>query len=218
MRHAVVLRPAPGADRTITALTAAGLAGIGLPLFAVRPVAWTMPAGDFDAVVLTSANAVRHAGTGIAALGLPVMAVGPATATAAQAAGLTLAATGEADVATLLATHAARYPRLLHLAGRDRVDDPRLAATVTVYAVDPLPIDPAALAVLAGSVALVHSPRAAIRLGRVMAAQGIDRGATRLAALSAAVAAAAGDGWDAVAVADRPIDAAIVIAARRLAD
>ena len=214
----MVLRPAPGADRTIAALAAAGLAATALPLFAVRPVAWTMPPGDFDAVVLTSANAVRHAGPALAALGLPVLAVGPATAAAAQAAGLTLAAVGEADVAALLEAQAPHNPRMLHLAGQDRVDDPRLAATITVYAVDPLPIERGAAAVLAGSVALVHSPRAAIRLGAVMAAHGVDRGATRLAALSAAVAAAAGEGWDAVAVADRPVDAAIVAVAGRLAD
>ena len=214
----MVLRPAPGADRTIAALTAMGLPAIRLPLFAVRSVAWTMPAGDFDAVVLTSANAVRHAGPALAALGLPVLAVGPATAAAARAAGMTLAATGEADVAALLEAQAPHYPRLLHLAGQDRVDDPRLSATVTVYAVDPLPVERGAAGALSGSVALVHSPRAAIRLCAVMAAHGLDRGSTRLAALSAAVAAAAGGGWDAVAVADRPIDAAIVAVARRLAD
>ena len=216
----MVLRPAPGADRTIAGLTAAGLAATALPLFAVRPVAWAVPPGDFDAVVLTSANAVRHAGAGIAALGLPVLAVGPATAAAALGAGLTLAGTGEADVAALLATQVARYPRLLHLAGRERIDHPRLATTVTVYAVDPLPIEPGAAAVLAGSVALVHSPRAAIRLGAVMAAHGArSRRMTRLAALSAAVAAAAGGGlgrgrWSRIGRST----AAIVAVAGRLAD
>ena len=213
----MVLRPQPAADRTIAALAAGGMVATGLPLFAVRPVAWTMPAGAFDAVVLTSATTVHQAGPALAALGLPVLAVGRATAAAALAAGLAVAATGDADVAALLATHAVRYPRLLHLAGRDRIDDPRLTA-VTVYAADPLPMAAAAMAVLGGSVALVHSPRAGRRLVDLMLMHGLDPARTRLAALSTAVAAAAGDGWDAVAVADRPTDAAIVAVARRLAD
>ncbi|WP_375395657.1 uroporphyrinogen-III synthase [uncultured Sphingomonas sp.] len=212
-----MLRPAPGADRTIAALAATGLVATALPLFAVRPVAWAVPAGGYDAVVLTSANAVRHAGPGLAALDLPVLAVGQATAAAAAEAGLAVAATGEGDVAALLDAYGQRYPRLLHLAGRDRSADPRLIA-VTVYVADPLGVTAAALAVLDGGVVLAHSPRAACRLRAVMAAHALGCADMRLAALSVAVATAAGTGWGAVAVADRPTDAAIVAAARRLAD
>lgn len=213
---AVVLRPEPGAARTVAALVAGGMPATALPLFAVRPIAWAIPDAPFDAVVLTSANAVRHAGPGLAASGLPVLAVGPATAAAARAAGLTVAATGEGDVAALLDGVGARWPRLLHLAGRQRIEDARMTA-VTVYAAEPLPVAAADLAVLDGAVVLAHSARAARRLVDLMTEHAIGRERTRLAVLSPAVAHAAGTGWAAVAVADRPTDAAIVAAAIRSA-
>ena len=213
----MVLRPVPGADRTIAALAAAGLTATALPLFAIRPTDWSPPPGAYDAVVLTSVQAVRHAGPQLAALGLPILAVGPATAAAATAAGLSVRATGEGGVAALLDVHARNYPRLLHAAGRERIDDPRLTP-ITVYAADALPVAAPMLVALGGAVVLVHSARAARRLDAVAAAYGIDRTRTRLATLGATVAAAAGAGWDMVAVADRPTDAAVIAVAVRLAD
>ena len=57
-----------------------------MPLFSVESLAWKVPdAASFDALLLTSANAVRQAGAGLTQLrGLPVHAVGAATATAAR--------------------------------------------------------------------------------------------------------------------------------------
>lgn len=212
-----MLRPAPGADRTIAALIEAGLAATSVPLFAIRPVAWLAPGRDYDAVVLTSVQAVLHAGPGLTALGLPVLAVGAATAAAARGAGLSVIATGDRGVAALLDAHRADHPRLLHLAGRDRIDDDRVTA-ITVYAADPLPVAAGTLSVLAGAVVLVHSARAARRLDVVTAAHGIDRAGTRLAVIGAAVAAVAGTGWAAIGIADDPADAAIISTALRLAD
>jgi uroporphyrinogen-III synthase len=67
-----------------------------------------------------------------------------------------------------------------------------------------------------GQVAMLHSPRAAQRFAAL--ATTIDRGAVRLAALSAAVADAAGSGWAERAIAAARDDAALVALARRLAD
>ena len=62
MKPLAVLRPEPGASATLGRAQAMGLAAFAMPLFAVEPVAWTAPAPhDFDALLLTSANAVRHA-------------------------------------------------------------------------------------------------------------------------------------------------------------
>lgn len=199
-RPIAVLRPEPGNGRTADRLVALGRAVIRRPLFAVAPVAWTPPdATGFDALLLTSANAVRQADIAATPLArLPVWAVGSATAAAARAAGLRVARTGAAGVAALTGDRG--DTRLLHLAGRERIAVPGVTA-ITVYASDPLPLSPGERASLSGSVALLHSARAA----RVLAAGGVDRGRIRLAALGPAILAAAGPGWDrsvAVAVPD----------------
>jgi len=73
-RPIAVLRPEPGNRVTAAAIEARGRIAIRLPLFEVRPLAWQVPDPDrFDALVLTSANAIRHGGPGLAALlGLPI--------------------------------------------------------------------------------------------------------------------------------------------------
>ena len=69
MTPVVVLRPEPGNTRTATALRALGMDVRQIPLFAVVPVDWTSPdPARFDALLLTSANAVRRAGIGVEAL------------------------------------------------------------------------------------------------------------------------------------------------------
>ena len=209
-----VLRPEPGNARTAARVEALGLVAVRLPLFAVAPLAWTPPdAARYDAILATSANAFRHGGSGLAALrALPVRAVGAATAAAARAAGFAVEATGEADAASLAAK--ARGLRLLHLAGREH----RAVAgadTIAVYAAGPLPIADAALSDLAGTIALLHSRRAARRLGALVA--GAARAAVAVAALSPAVATAAGEGWARVGVAPVPRDDTLVALAARLA-
>ena len=59
-----------------------GLAAEGWPLSAAEPAGWILPAaGTFDALLLGSANALRHAGPGLApCAGMPAYAVGAATA------------------------------------------------------------------------------------------------------------------------------------------
>ncbi|SFP86391.1 uroporphyrinogen-III synthase [Sphingomonas rubra] len=205
-RSVAILRPEPGNARTATRVEAAGLAAIRLPLFAVAPLAWTPPETTaYDALLATSANAFRHGGDGLAALRrLPVLAVGAATAAAACAAGFAVEATGDADAASLAARAGSR--RLLHLTGRDH--HPVGADVLAVYAAEPLPVAPAAVDALAGAVALLHSPRAARRLAALVAPS--RRTAIAIAALSPAVAEAAGGGWRRVAAAPHPRDEALV--------
>ena len=173
---------------------------IRLPLFEVRAVAWTPPdPAAYDALLLTSANAVRFGGAGLDAFKrLPVLAVGSNTASAARDAGFDVMAAGEADAAALAALAAARgVTRALHLGGRDRsigTGGP-IAEAITVYANDAVPIAAPQLAGLAGAVALLHSTRAAHRLAALVDAHGVARDAIRIATFSAAIAAAAGSGW-----------------------
>lgn len=205
-RAIAVLRPEPGNARTASRIVAGGARAIRLPLFAAAPLAWTPPdPAGFDALIATSANAFRHGGDGLATVrDLPVHAVGAATARAATAAGFTVATVGDGD-ATALAAMLPAGQHLLHLAGRERTAIPG-AVAIAVYAADPLPVAAEKLAALAGSVALLHSARAAARLAELVA----TRGGIDLVAISATVAAAAGAGWASVTVPARPDDALLV--------
>lgn len=210
-RTVVVLRPAPGDAATAGRLRAAGLSVRQLPFFAASPLSWAVPdPADFDALLLTSANAVRHGGDGLDALKrLPVVAVGEATATAARAAGFTVAVTGQDDAAAAVArAHASGFTRLLHLAGRDRAPTGEGVVALTVYASEPLPVADADIRALAGCVVLLHSVRAARMLAaRVFAA---ERAGIALVALSPTIAAAAGDGWESIDSAAEPSDDSLV--------
>lgn len=208
-RSLAVLRPEPGNAATVARIIAEGLEAIPLPLFVVGPVAWDAPdAASYDALLVTSANAIRHGGVELERLQtLPVFAVGRATAAAARAAGFVVRDVGSGGVAAIVGR--AQGARLLHLAGRDRVRSGTNA--VTVYASDAIVVDPAPLL---ESVALIHSARAAARLAEIAP----DRSRIALAAISLAAAAAAGSGWSALAVAHRPTDAALIAAARSLTD
>ena len=63
MSKVVILRPEPGASATLARAAAAGIAAVAIPLFAIAPVDWVAPdAKAYDALLLTSANAVRFAG------------------------------------------------------------------------------------------------------------------------------------------------------------
>ena len=222
-RPVAVLRPEPGNAATVARVTAAGLAGIALPLFAVRPLDWSAPdPADFDGVLFTSANAARHGGAGLDRLkGLPAFAVGENSAAAVRAAGFEVMASGVGDAAEILALAEARgYRRLLHLGGQQRsieVGGP-VREAIAVYASDAVPVTAAQLALLAGSAALLHSTRAALRLAALVDSAGMARDAIALVAISPAVAEAASTGWRALATAAAPRDEAMIAAAFALVD
>ncbi len=192
----------------------AGYDVIAMPLFAVAPVAWT-PASParIDALLVTSANAMRHGGAGLAALrDRPVVAVGEASGAAARAAGFAVALVGTGDAAAAVALARRRgFDRLLHLAGRDRMTI-RGVEAVTVYASDIIEVDAEATARFLDRTVLLHSPRAASRVAALAARDGRDRSRVGIAALSRAVAVAAGEGWRAIQVAATPTDAALIAA------
>ncbi|MFD1612833.1 uroporphyrinogen-III synthase [Sphingomonas tabacisoli] len=214
MRPVLVLRPQPGADATAARAKALGLGSIVAPLFRIMPRGWEMPAEPFDALLLTSANAARMLDDRLDRA-LPVYAVGEATADAARTAGFSRIAVGQKDVAAVVAQARAEGVRsLLHLAGEDRTPfNPAGLSIETrmVYAAEPCdPQSAFAEALERGAVALLHSARAARRFRELAGA------AHRIAAISPAVLEAAGEGWAASAVADRPADDALLAAAARL--
>lgn len=219
MRRVFVFRPEPGASDTLERGRALGLEMDAIPLFELEPVEWHLPDDEqFDGILLTSANAVNMAGDRIEHLrGLPVHAVGPSTAVAAEVAGFGLASVGRRGVDDLLG---AIEPgaRLLHLCGEDRRMPDRTEQPITpviVYRSRPV-ASPGGLERLDGQVALVHSPRAAARLAELVG--GKARAGIRIAAISEAAADAAGSGWDEVCVASEPADSALLALAARLCE
>lgn len=226
MTALLVLRPQPGAAATIARAAALGLEAIAAPLFTLAPLAWAPPdPAAHDALMLTSANAVRHGGPAIAAYrALPVYAVGAATGAAATTAGFGDVRIGDGDAAALLARMAAEgVRRPLHLAGREHRDIAHPALTITrsiVYAADPVGALPVAAreALDRGAVALLHSPRAAALFARLLGDAGLSRAHVAAAAISAATGRAAGEGWRALLVAERPDDDALLAIAASLCD
>ena len=218
IRPVWVLRPEPGNAATCERLSAMGRTAVSLPLFTVEPLAWEVPAAvDYDALLLTSANAVSHAGAGLSRLSaLPVYAVGEATAAAARAAGLSVSATGSGGVegiAPLLARDQRR--RILHLTGHD-FRALAIDAEVTVrhvYAAQTRAdsaILPALSAAPRPADVLLHSPRAAKRFAELVDKAGLARKDLCLYTLSHTIAAAAGPDWAAVTIAERMDEAALL--------
>jgi uroporphyrinogen-III synthase len=212
MRQLLLLRPEPGLSASADRARGLGLEVIACPLFRVEPVAWDVPdAADYDALLLTSANAVRHGGPGLDGLkSLPVHAVGEATAEAAQGAGFEAASAGTGNAAELVAD-LPRKLRLLHLSGEAHraIDDPRIDRRIVYRSAR---IDEVALPPLAGLVVAVHSSRA----GALLAELADNRGQTAIAAISEAAGVAAGSGWERVEIAERPHDSSLLALAAML--
>lgn len=222
-RPLALLRPEPGWSASAVAAQGAGLEVVGHPLFEAEPVAWTPPAGPFDALLVGSAAAFRHGGAPLAALsGLPVHAVGEATAAAARTAGFAVARTGEGGLQTLLDQTASESRQYLRLAGEERVTlQPHPGQTVTeqvVYRMASRPIEPHFAEVLAAAqpVVALHSAAAARHFAWAIDSAGLSRGALFLLALGPRIAKAAGLGWAALHIAERPSDAALLAKARAL--
>ena len=213
MRELLLLRPEPGLTQSANRAAGLGLEVIARPLFQVEPVNWQAPnPNNYAALLLTSANAVRHAGEELMKVsGLPVFAVGSATAAAALEAGLTLAGSGRGGVTGLL-EDIPHTLKLLHLAGehRQQIESRHSIDSLTVYR--SAEIGEPGLPPLQGLVAAIHSPRAATRLAELAAV----RSRTTIAAISLNAADACGRGWERVEVAAAPDDPSLLALAAML--
>ncbi len=219
----IILRPRDSADETAKRAHDLGLATVIDPLFVIEPIAWAAPpASAFDAVMLTSSNAVKHAGPELQKyVQLPVLAVGEATAAAARQAGFTVAVTGNRGAEELLQSlPSGQSPHILRLTGKDHVKLVRSSGEITlcrVYESRALPLGGKAQAALRqGHIVLLYSVRAAKILVSEMDRLNIDQSANAVAALSANIAQAAGNGWKKVDTALQPTDDALLSLAGRL--
>lgn len=220
MRRLVIVRPEPGANASVERAALMGIDAFAMPLFEVKPIAWAAPnPADFDALLLTSAYAVRQGGEGLLRLrGLPAYAVGEATAAAARDAGFEVAGCGTSGVERLLGSIPTEV-RLLHLCGEHRMAmrSKQAITALPVYRSVELPI-PDDLGQIEGQTVAVHSPRAGQRLAELVDRAGIDRAKIRIAAISEAAALAMGGGWAMREAAGTPTEAALLALAARLCD
>lgn len=216
----LAIRPEPGLSRTIAAGREAGLAIGGVPLFELRPLAWHPPPAEaFDALLVGSANALRHGGNALEGYrALPVHAVGRETAAAARALGFGVPRTGEGGLQALLDA-ADRPLRYLRLAGAAHVPlevpEGFVVTTRIVYESAPLSISRALVDLLREApLVLIHSGEAARHFAGECDRLAIPRERIALAALAPRIAAVAGRGWVRVESAAAPQDCALLELAR----
>ncbi|KHL25318.1 hypothetical protein PK98_00865 [Croceibacterium mercuriale] len=219
----IAIRPEPGNAATIAAGSALDLPIHGHPLFAVVPLPWSAPPpAQVDALLLGSANALRHGGAHLAQYrGKPALCVGAATAEAAREAGLIVQAVGAGGLQQVLDTQPGNPARLLRLGGRSHVavvPPPGAAITfVAVYDVVPQPCDDDLRALLQRPcIVLLHSADASAHLAAEFTRMGLSRGQVALATLGPRISAAAGQGWRQVADARQPNDSALLALAAQL--
>jgi uroporphyrinogen-III synthase len=219
----IAVRPEPGCSATVAAGRGLGLRIAGWPLFAVGPRAWDPPRPEtIDALLLGSANAIRHGGDGLAALAdKPVYAVGEVTARAAEGAGFAIGMVGGGGLQELLDRMPPSSTRFLRLAGEEHVPvQPPPGVTIEtriVYASEALPLPRETADTLSdGAVVLLHSAAAARHFAAECDRLGIERGKVCLAALGRRIAAAAGPGWRTVAAVAEPAEPGLLALAGKL--
>lgn len=221
MMPVIVIRPEPGCSATLAAARELGLAAHGFALFTIIARNWQAPTAQaIDALLLGSANTLRCAGENLALYaGKPAYVVGGATASAAAAAGFTIAASGSGGLQDVVG--AITHKRLLRLTGEEFVKlELPPGTTLTeriVYASQAQPM-PAALAEMlaAPAVVMLHSAAAARHFAAECERLGLDRGRLTLAVIGPRVAEAAGPGWRRIGAAPEPSDHALLALAMRL--
>jgi uroporphyrinogen-III synthase len=218
----LAIRPEPGCSATVAAGKAVGLTIEACPLSELHSVPWNLPPGEFDALLLGSANALRLGGPLVDNLvDKPVYAVGEATAEAARRRGLQVARVGHGGLQALLDGLAGASLHLLRLAGRERVPLTPPAGisleTAIVYESITLPLpEPAAELLRSGALVLLHSAAAARHFAAECGRLAIHRGDIRLAALGPRIGEAAGTGWAALRSAAEPNEAALLALTREM--
>lgn len=219
----LIVRPEPGAKATLAAARTMGLKARAFPIFAIRAVPWQPVAREaVDAVILGSANALRHGGAHLNALaGLPAYCVGRTTASAAQAAGFDVVRTGTGGLQQVLQTLAPKHRRLLRLAGATHVPlslPPGVTMeSRTVYDAVAMPMSAGLKQALASpAVVMLHSGEAASHFYAICEAGDVERARLKLAVIGPRVARLAGRGWADLRTAGQPSDAALLALAAQM--
>ncbi len=202
MTKVFAIRPEPGLSKTIAEGASLGLPIVGVPLSKVIPCGWTLPEVEqFDALLIGSANAFRHGGEKLAALAhLPVLAVGEATANAADEAGFRVAKTGSGGLQRVLDEVSGEYRHLLRLSGEEHVPlappDGTMITDRIVYHVGTVDLpEETAQELGKGALVLLHSAAAAAHFASECNRLGVVRENVSLCALGPRILEAVGQGW-----------------------
>lgn len=226
----LVTRPEPGASRTAARLVAHGHEPLTLPLTRIVPLPDPLlPSSTFDAVAITSANAVRHAPESLLSSirALPCFAVGDETAQIARDSGFADIASANGDAEALAGVIADRLPpgsRLLYLCGRLRrpffeaalTDAGFICAAVETYETLPIDYGSETLASFLGDaetdIVLVYSAEAAASLMRLLRSRSLPGISSRtlLLCISGRVAAMLSDCKQKSVVATEPTGASML--------
>jgi uroporphyrinogen-III synthase len=137
-KRILVTRPRQDAKRTAARLAEHGFQAVIAPVLHVQPLKFEAPAEAWDALLITSANAVP-ALKRLDLAGRPVFAVGRTTAIATREAGapdVHEAAGDASSLADLVKSSLPAGARLLRLAGRDRKDEPDASLAAAGYVID----------------------------------------------------------------------------------
>ncbi len=233
----VITRPEEDAERFAGDVRSAGAEPVIAPLMAVRYLDGAPPTLDgAQALLFTSANGVRALARatkhGSGGRGLPVFAVGDATAAAARDAGFTNVRSAEGDVADLASLAAGALDpaagRLLHVAGTAVAGDLAVdlaargfeVARAVLYEMEIAEILPTAAADVlqagGGGIAL-FSPRTADLFAQLVLDAGLAgacAGTTAFCLSDAVAGSISGLRWGGVRVAARPTAAALLASIR----
>jgi uroporphyrinogen-III synthase len=216
----LLTRPAEENARIADMLEARGARCLAWPLTRIVPLVGRLevPAGT-EAILFSSANAVRAFAAVCPVRDLPALCVGDRTADCARGAGFALVESAGGDAADLARlARASGHRRFFHPRGREVARLPLEDVTVEavpVYAAEPAGPPPAevaeAFAEGAIGIVTVWSPRNGAILGDWLAEARPALGGTRLVGISAASVAPLGRaGFAGVLVAARPDARAMV--------
>lgn len=210
----LITRPAGESSRSINIARSMGFDSILSPLFRIVSLPFEIPEKLPQALLFTSPRAPEHSVRQEPQLtAIPCWAVGKRTADAAREAGFTIAYEGVGDgLQPVKAAAAAGITSLLHLCGEAVAQPQPLTgievSRIPVYAAQPLPALSAEAAeeLKAGRIfaTMLFSGRTASHFSELLKEEGLARARHRIIAISPAAAAAAGDGWKAIHIAERP--------------
>lgn len=217
----LICRPQPGADATAQKAADMGLTPHLYPLFTLKPLAWDPPdPGHYDAVMFTSANALRYGGDALSLYQpLPTFAVGGNTARAAEHAGFQDVSISGPNVQALVEhINSTGYKNILHLCGADVRPYEAGALHIQRHSVYRAAQtgDATGLAEALGKTQtiVIHSPRAGECLRALTTAE--QRLKCSIIAISETARAACGNGWSASLAAKTPNDSAMLAIARQI--
>lgn len=233
--RALVTRPDPDARRLAQALAERGVEAVVEPMMLVAYRDAAVDLAGVRAVLCTSANGVRALARSTAERGVPLYAVGDATAASAGIEGFREIENAAGNAADLVHLVAARLrPQdgpLLHVCGREVAGDVVAALRGYGFSAEPIVLyearpatalsDPAARALAGGTIdfALFFSPRTAAIFTRLAEGAGLGQACASIVALSISPAADAALGvmpWRERRVADRPTQDALITSLDRV--